>query len=151
MLLDEGLWRSLSAVDGAHEVAWVYRCVLSMVTLAITMLLSITLAGKAIGLNGTKSADPASVLLTSRTRLGEPRFGENSPITWEGQYRNNSRGTRWRLRQSSACSPKPGSQDEALWAIAAALEHLADVIAAAPNSGGDTGRHAASSHSEQSR
>jgi hypothetical protein len=38
-------------------------------------------------------------------------------------------------------SPKPGSEAEALWAIAAALERLVDVIAAL-NSAGDTGRHA---------
>jgi hypothetical protein len=39
-------------------------------------------------------------------------------------------------------SPKPGSQAEALWAIAAALERLTDEIAAARNAAGDTGRHA---------
>ena len=38
--------------------------------------------------------------------------------------------------------PTPGSHDEALWAIAAALQHLADVIAAALGAGDDdTGRH----------
>jgi hypothetical protein len=47
-------------------------------------------------------------------------------------------------------SPTPTSQAEALWAIAAALERLAEVIAGALNFGGDTGRHA-SGYGERSR
>ena len=89
VLLDEELWRSLAALDPAHEVAWVHGCELEH------------------GHRGDHHA------LAYRAGLLSYR------LQWDG------------------------SQAEALWAIAAALESLADVIAGALNPVEASGRHAA--------
>jgi hypothetical protein len=152
VLLDEGLRRSLSAVDGAHEVAWVYRCALEHGHVGDHHALVYHAGGQSYWTQWDESGRPRISTTDQPHAPGpEPGFGEQPDHLGGTIPPTTAADSLAATAVNPPGSPKPGSQDEALWAIAAALERLADVIAAAPNSGGDTGRHAASSHSEQSR
>lgn len=137
VLLDEEVRRSLIALIGEDDVAWVQGCVLEN------------------GHRGDHLAQPqgarapncwvqwhdggqAHIRTTGRdigSAVEPPDWEAPAPSAFTASY------------PTAAAAPQPepatsGSQAEALWAIAAALQHLADVIAAALGAGDDdTGRH----------
>jgi hypothetical protein len=137
MLLDAELRRSLIALIGEDDLGWVHGCILE---------------------NGHRD-----------NHLAQPQGARalNCWVQWHdgGQAHISTTGrdtgatveppdseapapsaiTANHARAATAPQPQPptsGSQAEALWAIAAALQHLADVVAAALGAGNDdTGRH----------
>jgi hypothetical protein len=145
VLLDEDLWRSLSAVDGAHEVMWVYGCALEHDHRSDHQALIYHIDGQSYWaqwsengrphISTTDQLRPPQVKPTPRRELPDQLLAPATPETTPADSLPAMAGER-------PGSPKPGSQVEALWAIAAALERLADVVAAALSSAGDTGRHA---------
>jgi hypothetical protein len=137
VLLDEEVRRSLIALIGEDEIAWVHGCILEN------------------GHRGDHLAQPHGArALNCRVQWhdgGQAHIG-----TTEGDIGSAVKPPDWEARAQSpttasyptapaAPAPEPatsGSQAEALWAIAAALQHLADVIAAALGAADDdTGRH----------
>jgi hypothetical protein len=144
VLLDEELWRSLAALDPAHEVAWVHGCELEHGhrgdhhALAYRAgLLSYWLQWDERHIPRISTTDRPDPLAREVSPRGEPR----------GQPQHAERPTMAEHSSTAAAEPavskNSGSQAEALWAIAAALERLADVIVGALNSAEAPGRHAA--------
>jgi hypothetical protein len=137
VLLEEEVRRSLIALIGEGDVAWVHGCVLEN------------------GHRGDHLAQPQGAralncwvrwhdggqahISTAGRDIGSAVEPPNS------EARALSAITASYPTAAAAPQPQPatsGSQAEALWAIAAALQHLADVIAAALGAGDDdAGRH----------
>jgi hypothetical protein len=137
LLLDAEVRRSLIALIGEDDLAWVHGCVLEN------------------GHRGDHLAQPQGArapncwvqwqdggqahISTTGRDIGSAVEPPNS------EARALSAITASNATAAAAPQPEPatsGSQAEALWAIAAALQHLADVIAAALGAGDDdTGRH----------
>jgi hypothetical protein len=136
VLLDEELWRSLAALDDAHEVAWVHGCVLEHGHPGDHQALAYRAGPNSYWLQWDEGHRPRISTAdrpVPRVPSGQPQHAERSTPA----------------KHSSTTAPEPptpknsASQAEALWAIAAALEHLADVIVGALNSAEATGRHRA--------
>jgi hypothetical protein len=141
VLLDEELWRSLTALEPSREVAWVHGCELDH------------------GHDGDHHAlayrdGPLGYWLRWDERH-VPHISNTDrpdPLTRDAAPRGEPRGQPPHAKPTmaahsstaeSAVSENSGSQADALWAIAAALERLADVILGAPNPEDTPGRHAA--------
>ena len=141
VMLDEDLWRSLVALGGEHQVPWVHGCMLehghggdhrapAYRAGALVYWLEWDERGKPRVNTAVESA--ASGWL-ARPRVGPPdQPRPPAPPT----VADDSAAASEQLD-----SPKSVSTADALWAIAAALEHLADVIANAFNSTEEGGRH----------
>jgi hypothetical protein len=152
VLLDEGLWRSLSAVDGPHEVTWVYGCALDHGHRGDHQALVYHIGGQSYWAQWDESGRPR-INTTDQSRPPGPEPGpRGEPPDHPGRTTPPAptADPLAAMPAKRSGSPTPASQAEALWAIAAALERLAEVIAAALDFGGDTGRHA-SGYGGQSR
>jgi hypothetical protein len=143
VLLDEEAWQSLAALSSEHDAAWVHRCVLER------------------GHRGEHLAEPSGAgplrcwvqwreggrARVSTTRPPLPPAPDIASAVeqpgWEPQPHRLTTASHSTTRASERLeAPTPESEAEALWAIAAALQHLADVIAAALSAANeDTGRH----------
>jgi hypothetical protein len=144
VVLDEELRRSMAARDLTHEVSWVHRCALEHGHLGDHRApayrdgpLSYWLRWDETcrpGISTTDGPDP-------HARMASPRGAPS------GEPQHADRPTRAEHTATTAAEPAgstaTGSQAEALWAIAAALERLADVIVGALNPAEASGRHAA--------
>ena len=144
VLLDEKLWRSLAGLHPAHEVAWVHGCALEHGHRGDHH----ALAYRAGPLGYWLQWDERSTPRVSTTDRPDPRAREASPRGEpSGQPQHVERPTPARHSSTAAAEPpgsrNSGSQAEALWAIATALERLADVIVGALNPPEATGRHSA--------
>jgi hypothetical protein len=143
-LLDEELWRSVAALDGPQELAWVHGCALehghrgdhqALVYRAgpLSYWLQWGESGRA-RISTTDQPNPlAREASPRREPSGKPQQAE----------RPTPANHLWAPSAEPPGSQSSGSQAEAQWAIAAALERLADVIVAAFNPAETTGRHAA--------
>jgi hypothetical protein len=146
VLLDEELWRSLAARDLGHEVAWVHGCALEHGHRGDHHALAYRAGPLSYWLRWDERRRPRISNSTSDrpdplSRKASPR-GEPS-----GQPQDADRPTPVKHSSTAAAEP-PGStnsrsQAEALWAIAAAVERLADVIVGALSPAEASGRHAA--------
>ena len=137
VLLDMEVRRSLIALIGEDDVAWVHGCVLEN------------------GHRGDHLAQPQGPRAVNC--WVQWHDGSQAHISTTGQDTGSAveppdsearaLSTITASYATAAADPPPepttsGSQAEALWAIAATLRHLADVIAAALSAGDDdTGRH----------
>ncbi len=137
VLLDAEVRRSLIALIGEDDVAWVHGCVLEN------------------GHRGDHLAQPQGARALNCwvqwhdggqahiSTMGRDIGSAVEPP--DSEARALSAITASYATAAAAPQPEPatsGSQAEALWAIAAALRHLADVIAAALGAeDDDTGRH----------
>jgi hypothetical protein len=144
VLLDEELWRSLAALDGTQEVAWVHGCILEHGHRGDHQ----ALAYRAGPLRYWLQWEESGRARISTTDQPDPLAREASPRGEpSGQPQQAERPTpanhSWAAAAEPPGSQNSGSQAEAQWAIAAALERLADVIVAALNPAEATGRHAA--------
>ena len=137
VLLDEKLWRSLAELDVAHEVAWVHGCVLEHGHRGDHHALACRAGPLSYWLQWDEMCAPR----ISTTDRPHPLAQEASPLG-EPSGQPQHAGT----AAEAAGSRNSASQAEALWAIAAALEHLAGVIVVALNPAEATGRHAAGRH-----
>lgn len=114
------------------------------VTVATTRPWPTALVRLGTGFNGKKLAEPVSAPPTNPTRSRErpAHWGERS-----GQPEQAERATpanhSWAAAAEPPGSQHSGSEAEAQWAVAAALERPADVIVAALHPAEATGRHAA--------
>jgi hypothetical protein len=143
-LVDEELWRSLAALEPAHEVAWVHGCVLEHGHRGDHR----ALAYRAGPLSYWLQWDEGRMPRISTTDRPDPVAREARPRGKpSGQPQHLERPTMAEHSSTAAAEPagstNSGSQAEALWAIAAALERLADVIVGALNPAEAPGRHAA--------
>ena len=144
VLIDEELWRSLATLDLAQEVAWVHGCVLEHGHRGDHHALAHHAGPLSYWLQWDETRRPR----ISTTDRPDPLAREASPrIEPSGQPQHAERPTAAKHSSTAAAEPvgskNTGSQAEALWAIAAALERLADVIVGALNPAESTGRHAA--------
>jgi hypothetical protein len=144
VLLDEELWRSLTALDPSHEVAWVHGCELGHGHHGDHH----ALAYRAGRLSHWLQWDERHIPHISTTDRPDPLAGDAGPRGEpRGLPRHAERPTTAAHSSTaaaeSAVSKNSGSQADALWAIAAALERLADAIVGAPNPHDAPGRHAA--------
>jgi hypothetical protein len=143
VLLDAELWRSLAALDVAHDVAWVHGCVLEHGHRGDHHALAYRAGPITYWLRWDDGRRPR----ISTTDWPDRHAREASTGAPSGQPQHAERLTRAEHSSTGAAEPpgpkNSGSQAEALWAIAAALEHLADVIVGALNPAEATGRHAA--------
>jgi hypothetical protein len=150
VMLDEELWRSLVAVGGEHQVAWAHRCMLEHGHAGDHRALAYRAGGQVYWVQWDESRKPRL-----NTALEPPPPGREArpPIEPPDQPRHAAPLTIAHTFPASASeqldSPKSVSRAGALWAIAAALERLADVIAAAFNSTEDGGRHGGGRSSDQ--
>jgi hypothetical protein len=144
VLLDEELWRWLAALDPAHDVAWVHGCELEHDHRGDHH----ALAYRAGPLSYWLQWDERHIPRISTTDRPDPLAREASPRgePW-GQPQHAERPTPAEHSSTTAAEPagskNSGSQAEALWAIAATLERLADVIVGALNPTEASGRHGA--------
>jgi hypothetical protein len=143
MLLNEELWRSLAALDPADEVAWAHGCVLEHGHRGDHRALAYRAGALSYWLQWDEGRTPR----ISTTDRPDPVAREARPRgePW-GQPQHAERPTMAEHSSTVAAEPgstNSGSQAEALWAIAAALERLADVIVGALNPAQAPGRHAA--------
>jgi len=144
VLLDEELWLSLDARDLGHEVAWVHGCALEHGHRGDHRALAYRAGALSYWLQWDERRRPR-ISTTDRpdplARTASPR-GEPSV-----QPQDADRPTPAKHSSTVAAEPpgstNSGSQAEALWAIAAALERLADVIVGVLNPAEASGRHAA--------
>jgi hypothetical protein len=144
VLLDEELWRSLAARDLAHEVAWVHGCALEHGHRGDHRALAYRAGPLSYWLQWDERRRPR----ISTTGGPDPHARKASPRSEpSGQPQDADRPTLAKHTSTGAAKPpgptNSGSQAEALWAIAAALERLADVIVGALNPAEASGRHAA--------
>jgi hypothetical protein len=144
VLLDEELRQSLAGLDPAHEVAWVHGCGLEHGHRGDHHALAYRAGPLSYWLQWDERSRPRISTTDrpdSRAREASPR-GEPS-----GQPQHAERPNPATHSSTAAAEPpgsrKSGSQAEALWAIAVALERLADVIVGALIPAEATGRHAA--------
>jgi hypothetical protein len=144
VLLDEGLWRSLSAVDGAQTVTWVYGCALEHGHRGDHQAVVYHIGGQSYLTQWDESGRPRITTAEQPYAPGPEPGPRGEPPEHRGRTTppTTAADSVADITAKPPGSPKTGSQAEALWAIAAALERLADVIAATLNSAGDTGRHA---------
>ena len=147
VLLDDEAWRSLAALDGERELAWVHGCALE------------------------HGHDGAHVSNTHRSGSltywiqwedgGRPRIGtaarapaadshpavDGRPAThdnWRAPRKPVQAATRGPANGAARREPaatESGSQTAALWAIAAALERLADICSAIVEADNRGSRH----------
>jgi hypothetical protein len=144
VLIDEELWRSLTALDLAHEVAWVHGCVLEHGHRGDHHALAHRAGPLSYWLQWDENRRPR----ISATDQPGPLARETSPRGEpSGQPQHAERPTPAKHSSTAAAEPpgskNTGSQVEPLWAIAAALERLADVVVGALNPAEATGRHSA--------
>jgi hypothetical protein len=144
VLLDEELWRSLAALDDAHDVAWVHGCVLEHGHPGDHQALAYRAGPNSYWLRWDEGHRPR----ISTDDRPDPHAREAVPRgVPSGQPQHAERSTPAKHSSTAATEPptpkNSASQADALWAIAAALERLADVIVGALNSAEATGRHTA--------
>jgi hypothetical protein len=148
VLIEEDLWRSLAALDLAHEVAWVHGCTLEHGHRGDHHALAYRAGPLSYWLQWDERRKPR----ISTTDQPGPLARETSPrVEPSGQSQQHAeRPTTAKHSSTAAAEPvrskHEGSQAEALWAIAAALERLADVIVGTLNPAQATGLHAAGRH-----
>ena len=133
-LVDEELWRSLAALEPAHEVAWVHGCVLEHGHRGDHRALAYRAGALSYWLQWDEGHGPR----ISTTDRPDPLAREARPRgDPSGQPQHLERPTMAGHSSTAAAEPagstNSGSQAEALWAIAAALQRLADVIVGALN------------------
>lgn len=134
-MLDEELWRSLAALGADHQVAWVHGCTLEHGHDGDHRALAYRGGGQDYWVRWDEKRRPR-LDTAGDTAPPQPRQATPPPIT-----------------PASAPEPDPphsASRADALWAIAAALERLADVIAAAFNAPDRPGRHSGGGGSDES-
>ncbi|ORW05891.1 hypothetical protein [Mycobacterium kyorinense] len=120
VMLDDELWRSLAAVGADHQVPWVHGCTLEHGHDGDHRALAYRGGGQDYWVHWDERRKPRL------DTVGDPAPPQPPPA----------------MPTIAHVSPAPASeQPDALWAIAAALERLADVIAAAFDSPDKPGRH----------
>jgi hypothetical protein len=149
-MLDEELWKSLAAIGGQHRAAWVHGCVLEHghggehTALAYRSGVQVYWVqwgeSRKPRLNTAVEAAPPG--RNARPRVEPPRVEPPDRPRQAPPPRTIAHAVPTSPSEQLD-SPKSESQADALWAIAAALERLADVIAAAFNSTEHRGRHSA--------
>jgi len=142
VLLDEELWRSLAALDRADEVPWVHGCVLEHGHRGDHRALAYRAGALSYWLQWDEGHGPRF----STTDRPDPLERKASPRGEPWAPQHAERPTMAEHSSTAAAEPgskNSGSQAEALCAIAAALQRLADVIVGALNPAEAPGRHAA--------
>ncbi|MCV7231547.1 hypothetical protein [Mycobacterium branderi] len=137
VMLDEELWRSLAAIGADHQVAWVHGCALEHGHGGEHRALAYRDGGQDYWVQWDEKRKPrldTAVDATPPAPQPAPPPTLTSPASASAQ----------------PDSPTSVSQTDALWAIAAALERLADVIAAAFDPSDKPGRHSGRGHSHGS-
>jgi hypothetical protein len=127
VLLDDGLWRSLSAVDGAPEVTWVYGCALEHGHRGDHQALIYHIAGEGYWAQWDESGRPR-ISTTDQSHATGPEPGpRGEPPDHLGRITppTTAADSLAAVAVKPPGSPKSASEAEALWAIAAALERLA--------------------------
>lgn len=128
VMLDEDLWRSLAAIGADHQVAWVHGCALEHGH-----------AGDHRALAYHGGGQDYWVLWDEKRKPRLETAGDAPPPAPAPT-----------ITSAASASAQPNSsasvsQTDALWAIAAALERLADLIAAAFDPTDKPGRHSGGS------
>jgi hypothetical protein len=129
VLLDEELWQSVTAMKGGDAVPWVHGCALDHGHHGDHAAPATHVDGETQHWLRWPDAGPA------RLEHGEPSPpGRHSKPLGEPPNRRPPRSTpntgAPAHSLAEASSPSTSSQAEALWAIAAAIERLAEVVAA---------------------
>ncbi|BBU22629.1 Uncharacterised protein [Mycobacterium xenopi] len=142
VMLDEDLWRSLVAIGADHRVAWVHGCMLERGHRGDHQALVCRAGVQDYWVQWDASRKPH---LNAVVDLPAPRR-EAHPATDAPRLPREEAGPGIAdTFRASASGPldsrESGSRDNALWAIASALQRLADVIAAAFDASEDPGRH----------
>ncbi|MCV7036186.1 hypothetical protein BMW24_007400 [Mycobacterium heckeshornense] len=142
VMLDEELWRSLVAIGADHHVAWVHGCMLEHGHRGDHQALVCRAGVRDYWVQWDASRKPR---LTVAVDSPGPRPAGRPPIDAPRLPRQEARPAVADASSTSASeqlhSPESASRDHALWAIASALQRLADVIAAAFDPSEDRGRH----------
>lgn len=126
-MLDEELWRSLAAIGGDHQVAWVHGCALERGHGGDHRALAYRAGVQGYWVQWDESRKPRLDTVGDAPQPRQPQPRQPAPPTTGPAL--------------PASASQSASRGDALWAIAAALERLADVIAAAFDSNEDPGRH----------
>ncbi|GBE66719.1 hypothetical protein MFM001_31810 [Mycobacterium sp. MFM001] len=130
-MLDEELWRSLAAMGADHQVAWVHGCALEHGHDGDHRALAYHGGGQDYWVLWDEKRKPRLYTAGDVKPPTQPRPAKPPTIT-------NASPT---SISEQPDPPKSVSEPDALWAIAAALERLADVIAAAFDPNDKPGRH----------
>ncbi len=124
VLLHDELWRSLASLNG-QSVPWVHGCGLENGHHGDHGAPVDQVEGEPQQWIRWANAGPARLERVEPSSPGRHTRPLESPTDASPQPVENSRAD----RSGETVLPGPGSQSEALWAIAAALERLADVVA----------------------
>jgi hypothetical protein len=150
VMLDEELWKSLVAIGGQHRAAWVHGCVLEHGHGGEHRALAYRAGVQVYWVQWGESRKPR---LNTAVESAPPGQNARPPVEPSDRPRQAPPPTIAPAFPASPSeqldSPKSMSQADALWAIAAALERLADVIAAAFNSTENQGRHSGGGSSDR--
>jgi hypothetical protein len=141
-MLDEELWQSLAAIGADHQVAWVHGCILEHGHRGDHRALAYRAGAQHYWVQWGEARKPR---LNRDVEATPPGRQDRPPIEPPTQPLQAAPPTITHASPPSASaqadSPNSLSRADALWAIAAALERLADVIAAAFDSTENRGRH----------
>jgi len=143
VLLDEELWRSLTALDPSHEVAWVHGCELGHGHHGDHHALAYRAGPLGYWLQWDERHVPHISTTDGPGPIARDAIPRREPRGQPHAERPTTAAHSSTAAAESAVSKNSGSQTDALWAIAAALERLADVIVGAANPYETPGRHAA--------
>jgi hypothetical protein len=150
-MLDEEQWRSLVAIAGEHQVAWVHGCMLEHGHGGDHRALAYRAGVQVYWVHWDEIRKPR---LDAAVESAPPGQNARPRIEPPDQPLQAAPPTIAHPFPASASeqpdSPKSVSRPDALWAIAAALERLADVIGAAFNSAEDRRRHGGGRGSDRS-
>lgn len=142
VMLDEELWRSLVTIGGQHQVAWVHGCILEYGHRGDHRALAYRAGAQAYWLQWDENRKPCVNTATESSPPGSQARPRLEPLVQPQQVAPPT------IAEASLGAlpeqldpPISVPWTDALWAIAAALERLADVITAAVNPNEEGGRH----------
>lgn len=140
VMLDEELWKSLASIGGQRRAAWVHGCMLEQGHGGDHRALAYRAGVQVYWVQWDERRKPR---LSTAVGPTPPGLNARPPVEPPDQLRQPQPQATARVCPASEPrdSRKSVSDTDALWAIAAALERLADLIAAAFNSSEGRGRH----------